>query len=57
MLKRAIDRGLTVADLDLMTLGMLLDFLVTCRNDDQERQDRGRREAKRYATDADIEAF
>jgi hypothetical protein len=52
LLKRAIDSGLTVADLDLMSIGMVLDYLVTCYNENQEKEP-----PKRYATAADIDAF
>ena len=52
LLKRAIDSGLTAADLDMMSIGMVLDYLVTCYNENQEKES-----PKRYATAADIEAF
>lgn len=52
LLRRAISSGLTVADLDLMSIGMVLDYLVTCHNDEQDSE-----KEKKYATMADIEAF
>jgi len=53
LLKRAIDSGLTAADLDMMSIGMVLDYLVTCYNENQKEKE----PPKRYATAADIEAF
>jgi hypothetical protein len=40
---RAIDAGLTLRDFDILTAGMILDFIITASNDRSE--DDGVREA------------
>lgn len=52
LLRRAIERGLSVSDFDRMTLGMILDYIVTCRNEDADKK-----EPKRMATQEDIDAW
>lgn len=56
-MRRAIDRGLTAADFENMTIGMIIDYLVTCQNEDLEASRNKRREDVRMATEADINAF
>lgn len=53
LLRRALERGLSVSDFDRMTLGMILDYIVTCRNEDEE----SKKEPKRMATQEDIDAW
>lgn len=56
-MRRAMERGLTVADLESMTIGMVLDFLVEYRNEEIEAQERKKKGVTRYATQEDIDAF
>lgn len=50
----AIKRGLTLKDFEVMTIGMIMDYIITYNNihhqDDEE-------EAIREATQADFDAF
>jgi len=57
LLRRAIERGLTAADFENMTIGMILDYLTTCNNEDIEMENRKKRGATRYASQADYDAF
>lgn len=57
ILRRAIERGLTAADFENMTLGMVVDYLTVCNNEDIEVQQRKKEAPKRYATADDIAAF
>jgi hypothetical protein len=49
---RAIERGLSVADFENMSLGMVIDYLITCQNEEQKT-----RTDSRQATEADIDSF
>ncbi len=53
ILMRSIANGLTASDFKYMTLGMIIDYLNTCGNDREERK----KEPKKRATQADIDAF
>jgi hypothetical protein len=48
---RAIDAGLTLRDFELLTTGMILDFIITTSND------RGENDEAREATQADYDRF
>lgn len=51
---RALERGLCLSDFNDMTVGMILDFIITFNNDrlsDDERDD------ARTATQADFDRF
>lgn len=41
ILHRAIERGLSAADFENMTIGMIIDFLVTCQTKKLTRRVRG----------------
>ena len=56
-MRRAMERGLTVADLESMTIGMVLDFLVEYKNEEEDAKERQKRGVTRYATQEDIDAF
>lgn len=57
VLRRSIERGLTAADFETMTLGMVVDYLIVCNNEDLEEKNRKKTKPKRYATAEDIAAF
>lgn len=57
MLHRAIECGLSAADFENMTIGMIVDFLITCNNEYYDEKKRQKEEPKRYATADDIAAF
>jgi hypothetical protein len=57
VLRRAIERGLTAADFESMTFGMVIDFLIVCQNEDIEAKSKKNREPVRYATQADIDEW
>lgn len=57
MLRRAIERGLTAADFDGMTIGMIIDYLTTCQNEDLESGSKKHDSPARPATQADIDAW
>lgn len=58
LLRRAIERGLAAADFENMTLGMVIDFLVTCQNEDIDvRSKKGKNDFTRSATQADVDAW
>ena len=54
-MRRAMERGLAVADLENMTIGMVLDFLVEYRNEEISQSEQP--SDSRYATQDDIDAF
>ena len=58
-MRRAIERGLVVADLDRMTIGMLIDYLIEAQNEDVEAAEKKTKKEPpaRKATQADIDAF
>jgi len=52
---RAIERGLCLADFEIMTVGMIMGYITTCNNehlDDDEKED-----SVRIAGQADYDAF
>jgi hypothetical protein len=52
---RAIERGLTLRDFEYLTLGMILDFIITYNNErlkDDEKED-----SVRMATQADFDRW
>mgnify|MGYP000896383935 CR=1 FL=1 len=52
---RAIERGLTLRDFEELTLGMILDFIITYNNErlsEDEKED-----SIRMATQADFDRF
>lgn len=57
MLHRAIERGLSAADFENMTIGMVVDFLTECNNEYYDEKKRQKEGPKRYATADDIAAF
>lgn len=54
LINRAIQRGLTVQDLDKMSVGMIIDFLTVCQNDEICAIESSN---KIYATQTDIDNF
>ena len=51
----ALERGLRLSDFDMMTPGMIIDFIITFNNDrldDDEKED-----SVRKATPADFDRF
>ena len=50
---RALERGLSLSDFDYMTVGMIIDFIVTYNNDRIEDQE----EKSRQATQDDFDRF
>jgi hypothetical protein len=48
---------LTAADFENMTLGMVIDYLIVCNNEEIESRSKKNREPVRYATQADIDAW
>lgn len=51
-MRMAIQRGIAVADFESMTIGMIIDYLVSCSNAEYLA-----RYPERIATQADIDAF
>ena len=52
---RALERGLTLRDFEVLTFGMILDFIITYNNehlDDDETED-----SVRIATQADFDRW
>jgi hypothetical protein len=54
LINRAMSRGITIQDLEKMDIGMIIDYLITCQNEDIEAEEN---KGKRYATQADIDNF
>lgn len=50
---RALERGLSLSDFDYMTVGMIIDFIVTYNNERIEDQE----EETRQATQDDFDRF
>jgi len=57
ILRMAIARGLTAADFENMTLGMVIDYLIVCQNEDIDEKKRKDKGNTRYATADDVAAF
>lgn len=57
LMRRAIARGLAAADLDNMTLGMVMDYLIEAQNEETDARERWTETPTRRATQADIDAF
>ncbi len=55
VLHRSIERGLSAADFENMTIGMVIDYLIVCQNEDIDA--RKKKAAERSATQADVDAF
>ena len=53
---RALERGLTLRDFEDLTLGMILDFIITYNNEKLDSKDEGEDEV-RIATQADFDRF
>lgn len=53
LIRRAVDRGINVQDLDNMTIGMVVDYLTAANNEDMKED----KPAKKYATAEDISNF
>lgn len=54
----AIKRGLLLSDFEMMTVGMITDFLIECINDqDNENNGYDSEETTREATQFDIDRF
>ena len=54
LINRAMSRGITIQDLEKMDIGMIIDYLITCQNEDIEAEEN---KGNRYATQADIDNF
>ena len=57
---RALERGLTLHNFDYMTVGMILDFVITYNNehvDDDDNSSPGQNNKVRKATQADFDRF
>lgn len=57
LLHRAVERGLTAADFENMTIGMIIDYLTTCQNEDLESRSEKHDSSARPATQADVDAW
>ena len=53
LMLRALERGLSLSDFDYMTVGMIIDFIVTYNNERIEDQE----EKSRQATQDDFDRF
>jgi len=53
---RALERGLTLRDFEDMTLGMILDFIITYNNEKLDSES-GEEDDVRMATQADFDQF
>jgi hypothetical protein len=56
ILHRAIERGLSAADFENMTLGMVIDYLIVCQNEEIDAR-QNKNGPARMATEADVNAF
>lgn len=55
---RALERGLTISDFEVLTLGMILDIIITYKNEQQgEQEEQAGEDAARMATQADFDRF
>jgi hypothetical protein len=50
---RALERGLSLSDFNEMTVGMLIDFIVTYNNEKIDHEE----EEERFATQNDFDRF
>jgi hypothetical protein len=50
---RALERGLSLSDFNEMTVGMLIDFIVTYNNGKMDHEE----EEERFATQNDFDCF
>lgn len=57
VMRRAIERGLTAADFENMTVGMIIDYLTVCQNEDIDARKKKNAGQERSATQADIDAW
>jgi len=57
LIRRAHERGISIADMEDMTVGMILDYLTTCNNEDYDAKNKKDKGVTRYATQDDINAF
>ena len=53
LMLRALERGLSLSDFDYMTVGMIIDFIVTYNNERIEDQE----EEPRQASQDDFDRF
>lgn len=54
---RALERGLTLRDFEDLTLGMILDFIITYNNEQFIETDNEKEDSVRTATQADFDRF
>ena len=52
---RAVERGLSLSDFDEMTVGMIIDFIVTYNNENLTEEEK--EEEMRSATQADFDRW
>lgn len=52
-----VERGLTMADIKLMTIGEVVDFVIAYNNRMKEAEKEEKKDKKRKATQRDIDAF
>lgn len=52
-----IERGLTMADIKLMTIGEVVDFVIAYNDRMKEAEKEEKKDKKRKATQKDIDAF
>lgn len=52
-----IERGLTMADIKLMTIGEVVDFVIAYNDRMKEAENEEKKDKKRKATQKDIDAF
>ena len=52
-----IERGLTMADIKMMTIGEVVDFVIAYNDRVKEAENEEKKDKKRKATQKDIDAF
>lgn len=52
-----IERGLTMADIKMMTIGEVVDFVIAYNDRVKEAEKEEKKDKKRKATQRDIDAF
>lgn len=52
-----IERGLTMADIKMMTIGEVVDFVIAYNDRMKEAEKEEKKDKKRKATQKDIDAF
>lgn len=52
-----IERGLTMADIKMMTIGEVVDFVIAYNDRVKEAEKEEKKDKKRKATQKDIDAF